>query len=89
MHIEFNTIFWLGIWYLAVAIITASFLVFFRYINMPKWRDDHGDRTSEVGYFEDSVGRVVADPLNDEGETEAGDVVAPHVQGSTNQSAGW
>jgi hypothetical protein len=82
MNSAFDTAAFIFTWYCLVAILIAFFLRFFKFINMPAWRDDHGDRTSEVGYFEDSAGRIVANPFNDQGHEE-GSVDPPHVQNSS------
>ncbi|MBX9689704.1 MAG: hypothetical protein K2X27_23550 [Candidatus Obscuribacterales bacterium] len=88
MDFDLNRVFWLFIWYLVAGGFIAFFIFVFRFLNMPRWRDDHGDRTSEVGYFEDPVGRVLDSPFYDEPETDAGDAPPPHIQGSSNMNSG-
>lgn len=87
-NVDFNTIFWLGIWYLLVAVMTGGFLYSFRLINMPCWRDDHGDISSEVGYFEDPLGRVLNDGPEGDEIFRPGDLPAPHVQAPSNSNSG-
>ncbi len=73
-------IFWITIWYLVCAAFIGYFIFIFRLINMPRWRDDHGDITSEVGYFEDPTGKILVGQFaEDEGPEEAKQS-APHVQ---------
>lgn len=49
---------WLIGYYIFCALLIAGVLWMFRVLNRPKFRDELGDITSEVGYEEDSVGNV-------------------------------
>ncbi|MBX9693736.1 MAG: hypothetical protein K2Z81_15210 [Cyanobacteria bacterium] len=83
-----STITFLVIWYLLVAGFIAFFLAFFRLLNLPDWRSDRGDISTEVGYLEDAVGHKLTGSFADEKETEEGDPVVPHVQASANCGSG-
>lgn len=74
-------------WYLLVFGMICFFVFIFRIVNMPSWRDDHGDRTSEVGYFEDPTGRILDEIFQDQGEQD-GDTSAPHVQPGSGINSG-
>lgn len=85
---DWNTLFWLGIFYLLVALLIFLLKSFFRLMHKPKFRHSQGDVSHEVGYFEDPTGRVLTGPLNDEEIHEEGDYEAPHIQSTGNLGSG-
>jgi hypothetical protein len=50
---------WLVAWYLFCGILIVSLLGIWRWLNQPRFRDEMGDITTEVGYEEDSLGNVI------------------------------
>lgn len=80
-----TTIIYIGIWYLVCFVIIEAFLAFYNLTNRARFRYSSGDVTTEVGYEEDSVGRVLRANCGDEGL----DSTIPHVDapGSTNDSS--
>ena len=88
MQFNLTTTIWLALWYVLVAGFIGFFLFFFRLLNLPQWRRDGGDISTEVGYFEDSVGHQLLGPLNDDSRPDDGDAPTPHVQASSNPSQG-
>ncbi len=51
---------WLVLWYVFCALNIALLLWVFRALTQPRFRDEIGDITTEVGYEEDSCGRLVS-----------------------------
>jgi hypothetical protein len=79
MNTTFNSFVLILTWYALVGGFVAFFLFLFNLVNKPRWRDVHGDSTSEAGYFEDATGRVLPEPGDPE-SPEKGDFSPPHVQ---------
>lgn len=76
---------WLiGAFYLFVACAIIFQKRFYKYLNAPRFRNDQGDRTLEVGYEEDSVGHVIKKPTDDFNPA----LSTPHIQASGNQRSG-
>jgi hypothetical protein len=63
----------LAIWYVFCAMLTALVLFSMRGLTHSKFRDDAGDRTTEIGYEEDSEGHDL------HGHEEANTPRQPHV----------
>ena len=62
-------------WYIFCGVLIVAVLGGMRWLTHSRFRDDVGDKTTEVGYEEDSVGhdlRGAAEPTNDFSEE-------PHV----------
>ncbi len=77
-----TTILFILIWYIVCALIIEGFLLFYSFTNKPRFRDELGDITTEVGYDEDSTGRLLHLTCDD----ECPDFEIPHVHapGGTN-----
>jgi hypothetical protein len=49
-------------WYIFCAVVITMVLMTMRSLTHSKFRDDSGDRTTEIGYEEDSQGHDLGDP---------------------------
>jgi hypothetical protein len=48
---------WLTLFYIYCGLLVAAYFLVYRLMHRPRFRDEHGDITTEVGYEEDSIGR--------------------------------
>jgi hypothetical protein len=68
-----KTLVLLVIWYLVCILLLLAWRWFWRFTNLPRFREEDGDVTTEVGYEEDSTGK----PLH---ESESEDHrISPHI----------
>jgi hypothetical protein len=76
---------WLvGLFYLMALCCIAFVSGFYQLVNRPRFRNDQGDVSTEVGYEEDSVGHPFGYANDDFDRSH----VSPHVNAPGNSSSG-
>ncbi len=73
------------LFYIFVGICLCFFWAFYRFVNQPKFRNEEGDLTTEVGYEEDSVGNVIPSLEAASHETQ---LSGPHIVDSIRPDTG-
>ena len=71
--------------YIFVGLCLGLLWLFYRFVNQPRFRNEEGDLTTEVGYEEDSVGNVISKLEASGHETH---LTGPHIVQSINPDSG-